>query len=407
MKRRKLTSAPQVLDDGTVVVEKEKLLAVLDVVAPCLVLQPFVPILGHICFNGKTATGFNDIQGIQVPFNLPMHCSMPGETLRRLVSTMSGTKPLELTEYDVKERDASQDKIAGRHVRIKSGRTVMDIAALTEDKYVYAPPNVKEDPVQVEVTLHPGVLKALKQCVPFVGTNPMHPAQMGVTLLVDDGFAAFYATDNTIVVRAELSKNMRKMVVRENPKKAFVCILPTDFCQHLLTLSEGKMSEHPVLEIGGAYATATFSSGTVYFTKLVADDAPYDFEQVLDQALGDVSLRDAVEITDTFREAVERAVLLFGTSLEKILDVESDNGVSMLRSAAMDGNAIRDRVRLEGLPDTTFRIDAGAFKTVLNAVDNVYYLSSAILGYSPRFVVLLEHMSRHGQAAESETDEGR
>lgn len=253
----------------------------LKLLMPAVDSKGIVPILGYVCFGdsedyGPYALCYNDFIGIVIFDEMfsDLDVAVPGEVLNKVLGTFSSEVLLESEEYLVK---------------IKQGKTVMELPVLDAGSYLFAPPDTDgseiyyslEDAATTVITAYPEFIEALSLLIPFSGDDVMYDNQMGITVSVEEGDSiSFYSTDN---------KTLTKIEIDYDGEGSAELNLPLSFCKQLITLFDEFQVESVELgvvdEEGSGYAFAQYQVGNeikgVLFTKLsLAVDAG-NFEDVI------------------------------------------------------------------------------------------------------------------------------
>jgi hypothetical protein len=180
------------------------------------------------------------------------------------------------------------------------------------------------------IFLDDDLIKGLQRCLVSVGSNPNHPAQMGITLDQDDGRAVLYSTDNFSITRYETSTKI------ELPAEAPV-ILPTFFAEQILALAKAFPSEDLTLYLlDNALLLVVGSAGqgetAKLFSKTFVDLVPIDFPAIVKKHVASIDKleKSLSPIPAGWEDALERSLLVLSTAVEKRLTISTtDDGLHL------------------------------------------------------------------------------
>lgn len=312
---------------------RDALLKTANLVRPALSTQSFIPALTHIRFADGFATAYNDVMAIGVKTDVDLEQCVPGELFIRALSSFN-------TESIV------ADTVDDTTLLITAGRSKLKLPVLPVDKFPFEPPKGK--PSVVELT--DPILQALNRCLFSVGTDPTHPAQMGVTLQVEGGKAVAYSTDNFTISRAATKSEIKL------PGDAPI-ILPTAFCEQLLAMAKAFPEEDLDLHIYPGALFVKFGKKAWLLTKTVVDLEPLDFEKIVGKHFDLKGLKAELQaIPDTFDSAWNRALLVLSTEADKATKVTLAKESAALHSRSEMGEAT-DTLLLQGLDPMEFYVD--------------------------------------------------
>lgn len=298
---------------------REALVKVVGLVRPALAAQPYIPALTHIQFNGSHATAFNDVSAIAVRAKMDLNRCLPGDLLIRALGSFAAENIL----FQSNEKDGS--------IVLSSGRSKLKLPTLDADKFPFELPNEKS---AVEIELGAGILRGIERCLISVGSDPTHPSQMGVTLDMDDaGKAVLYSTDNFTISRFQTKASI------DLPGDAPV-ILPTFFCEQLGSLGKAFPDAPVTLIVGTGYLIAEFGDAATLFSKTLVDLEAMDFPRIVQKHchLADLK-KELVAIPDSFDDAMQRALLVLGTVIDKSTKVTVTDSMLRLHSSSDIGDS--------------------------------------------------------------------
>ena len=298
---------------------REALVKIAALVRPALATQAYIPALTHIRFGGEFASAYNDISAIMVKAAIDVQCCLPGELLIKALNSFGA------------ESIAIQETAKDNAVVLSSGRSKLKIPTLPFDAF---PLNLPDTKKASEIVLDASILKGIERCLMSVGNDPTHPAQMGVTLDADDkGNAILYSTDNFTISRYQAKSKI------ELPGDSPV-ILPTFFCQQLVTLSKAFPEEEVVLVMVPGALLVEFGKMAKLFNKTLVDLEPLDFPRIFDKHCKVSSLKDRLgKIPDSWDSAFNRAMLVLSGEVDKVTKITVGEETIKLHSTSTMGDS--------------------------------------------------------------------
>lgn len=306
-------------------VNRETLLKIINLVRPALSTQNFVPALMHFLFSAGNVTAFNDVTAITVkaPKELAgLECCLPGDLLVRALNSLS-TESVALKEVD------------SNTVLITSGRSRIKVPMLPVEDFPLKPFSADAPDAEFDVTEF--FLTGVRLCLIGVGTDPTHPAQMGVTVETEGGTGVLYSTDNVTISRFDTGD---KMVL---PADAPV-ILPTFFCEQLLTLAKAFPSADVSIEVWATHVVAHIGKQATLLTRTLVDLEPLDFGSIVSKHCDVKKVkREARAMPMDADEAWARALMVTQTEVDKFTKV-SLNDDGDLRLYSESGSTSADDV---------------------------------------------------------------
>jgi DNA polymerase III sliding clamp (beta) subunit (PCNA family) len=349
-------------------IDRETLIKITGLVRPSLSSQAYIPALQTIKFADGWATAYNDISAISVRCDIDIERCLPGETLIRALGSF-GAKEVML-------QPAGEDKDSG--MILSSGRSKIKMPTQVVEDFPLEWPEVTKNTPEIVIT--DSMIKGISTCLLSVGTDPTHPAQMGVTLDADDkGKALLFSTDNFSISRYQTDSKIS--LPGDSP-----VILPRFFCEQLLTLAKAfPNDEIAVLLHPGALAVEIGKQAKL-FTKTVVDLEPLDFHQIINKNCKVASIKDQLtSIPDAFDAALSRALLVLGNETDKATKVViSDNNFNMASTSQM-GEAV-DTLPFEGTMDDCPN-DAFHFDPMLVARGAK---ACALMGFSRKVLIMAD-----------------
>lgn len=300
----------------TTAINRVSLLKLVSLVKPALASQAYIPALTHIRFDGVTITAFNDVTAISVQSDLDVKACIPGDLLAKTLSSF-GADSINFQEHDKEQA-----------VVLSSGRAKLKLPVLAVTDFPFDMPSIK---TADEIVLDAKIMEGIERCLLNVGTNPKHPAQMGVTLDCDDkGNAILFSTDNFTVSRYQTDSKIKL-------PGEFPVILPTFFCQQLVSLGRVFGEEEIVLCLLPGILVADFGDKAQLFNKVLIDLEPLDFPRIFKKHCDISKLKEVLgAIPDNWESAFERAMLVLGGEANKVTKVTVNaSGIKLSSTSTM------------------------------------------------------------------------
>lgn len=353
---------------------RDELLKVAALVRPALSNQAYIPALTHICFDGGKATTYNDVASISVKCNVGLGLCVPGELLIKALGSFNA-------ETVLLQEDAKTGNLV-----VSSGRSKMKVPTLPMADFPLQMPTGKPEVIE----LSDEVLAGVRRCLFSVGTDPTHPAQMGVTMDTEDGRCVLYSTDNFTISRC--LTNTKLKLPGDSP-----VILPTFFCDQLLALAKAFPKEDIDLLVYAGALVAKFGNVATLMTKTLVDTVPMDFPAVISKHL-DMSKvsKSLFSIPVTLDACFNRALLVLSSEADKATKVSSSPHGLELFSKSQLGDAL-DEVELpEGGPDCRkleFHVDPSLVVRAIKVCGSmaVYPRVLVLASDDAKFVHLVAH----------------
>lgn len=312
-------------------IKREALLKTLSLVRPALSTGDHLPALRHIRFDGKYATAYNDISAISVRVDLDIKRCLPGEMLIQALRSFNA-ESVALLQSE-------------KEVKLSSGRANMKLPTLDSDVFPLKWPQDESQDIELE----PAIIKGIERCLMAVGNDPTHPETLGVTLDASNGKATLYSTDAFSISRYETGVKIKL------PGDAPV-ILPTFFCEQLVSLGRHFGDEEITLSVFNGAITAEFGSKARLFNRTLVDKDPLDFPGMFKKELkGDPAEMEL--IPDNFDAALSRALLVLQQEADKITAFALDGKTVKMTSTSSLGEA-EDDLRFDGEPASSQAPDA-------------------------------------------------
>lgn len=298
---------------------REELLRAANIVKPAIAAQAYVPALTHLRLDDRGITASNDISSLFVNVEHDMDCCVPGDLFIKALLGFQ-TKEVKITPS---EKDHA--------VTMTSGRSKLKLNTLGHADFPFTWPSYKNTDV---VPFNDEMLRGLRLCLISVGTNPNHPAQMGVTLDQEDGIAVFYSTDVFTISRFETSTKVS--LPADEP-----VIMPTFFCEQVLALAKAFPDDELTMHLlDGALLFVVGDEKAMLHTRQLVDTQPLAFPDVIKRHLGSVDdlEKKAADIPDGWEDVLQRSLLVLSSALDKVITVTPQDGELLLESRSDYGH---------------------------------------------------------------------
>lgn len=295
---------------------REALLKAAGLVRPALAAQGFIPALTHLRLDEEGMTAYNDISALFVELEHDLDCCVPGDLFIKA-----------LTGFAAKDVKVTPDDKA-QSVTLTSGKGKIKLPTLTHADFPFQWPSYGN--AEGFISLDDDMIKGLQRCLVSVGSNPNHPAQMGITLDQDEGRAILYSTDNFSITRYETTTKI------ELPADAPV-ILPTFFAEQILALAKAFPTEDLTLYMLAnalmlVVGDAGVDASAKLFSKTFVDLVPIDFPAIVRKHVASIDKleKGLTPIPAGWEDALERSLLVLSTAVEKRLDISTtDEGLHL------------------------------------------------------------------------------
>lgn len=270
-------------------------------------------------------------------------------------------------------------------ILLSSGKSKLKVPTLPVDDFKM--PQLKGKPYELNLT--DSMLDGIKRCLFSVGTDPTHPAQMGVTMGEVKGFATFYSTDNITISRSASDTKV------ELPG-GMPIILPTFFCEQLLTLAKAYPADDLVLEVYVGALKLKVGKVATLLTKTLVDMEPLDFEDIVSKYLDVNQVKKTggfARIPAALDSAFSRALLVLSAETDKSTTVEV-NGCITISSSSNLGES-DDTLDWDGKDKIKpFKVDPGLVLRAAKSSGSVAFYPRVMLLASDdaSFIHLIAHM---------------
>lgn len=319
----------------SITTNRQSLLKALNLTRPALASQAYIPAYTHFLVKDGWISTFNDISAIAVAQDIELERCLPGDLLIKTLGSFTANDVV-IAEHPTESA-----------VVLSSGRSKIKVPTLSVADFPLSWPK----PARDRLVITSQILKGIELCLPGVGTNPTHPAQMGVTLDQPGNALALYSTDNYTISRY-LTNNKVKL-----PGDAPV-ILPTFFCQQALALAKAFPDEELFISVLDGSLLLQVGKVAKLMTRMLVELQPLDFNGVLAKNIKKAAGKRA-ELPDGFDTALSRCLLILGAELDKVATLSLNKKTDQLLIKATTAvGEIEDLLDFDGdVPEAPVSID--------------------------------------------------
>jgi hypothetical protein len=357
-------------------VNRAELLAALTVVRAALVGRPYIQSLSHVLLDKGWVTAYNETIAITTWLDADVAtigACVPGD---QLIAALG--------QFGASTIDAI---FAEGGLTLSSGKARIKLAALPASDFLYEPSDWR-DHFELPVTVIEGIGLALMG----VGKDEAMPAALGVTVVSEGGMTTLYSTDNRTITRVETGDE-RSLLSLLTPG----ALLPTQFCEQLVTLAKSFPGHAPVMVLTATHAMVDFNGKVVLTTRLQSDYEVIDFTAKFDELCPVEAMTRAAPIPEGFDGAMARAALVLGSSKDPSVRVtigrgEMDLDAQVTAGSSHDTLAFGDAAA----PKIAFSVDPSLVMRGAKACTDLIVLERvlAMSGRKGALLHLVSHVSR-------------
>lgn len=353
---------------------RETLIKAASLVKPALATAEYIPAFTHLRFDGDSILAYNDVTSIEIAIETELEACIPGDLFIRTLNSFKAET--------VAVKPSGDGSIVVSSGRSKVKLPIMKLDDFPFDGYAVS----KKDAIELEA----GILKGIERCLISVGNDPTHPAQMGVTLDIDEeGRAVLFSTDNFTVSRYQTTVEI------DLPGDSPV-ILPTFFCQQLVALSKAFPTLGVDLHILSDGLVAKIGKQATLTSKILSDLEPLDFPAIIKRNVKSLDIKEtAIPIPPAWEGAFNRAMLVMSGEVDKATKITPVDGALKLASSSPMGVA-DDTLPFDTDPDDPFYIDPSLVLRVssLSALAHLGPQALVLADESGAFMHLIAHCSK-------------
>lgn len=359
--------------DESGLLNKQQVLDELEVVMPALGVPKFVPILSHVCYSNGRVRAYNDVICIETDSCVGLNRLVAGDMLFKLVTSL----PVEAVDL--------VDDAEHKQVLIKAGRSKLNVPALPASEYLFEIPASLERLLWT-VNVTDEWTRGLSLCLMSVGTDPTHPFQLGVTVDMRGDHIDLYSTDNSSLSR------YRYVPDRVVKGPTGDVILPTQFCQQVISLVRRYKGEQAVLEFHDGYALFVIGPVALY-GRYIASTVPMSFASTWDRVVSHNAAY--LPMPGEWKGVFERAVLLTRSTLDVLRSTRvTVAGTDVEIATSSDSGNQLEVLEMEVDHDITFDVNPDLVVRASAVCDHVMFGNKAFAMSSAdgKFEHLISHL---------------
>lgn len=285
--------------------ETKELKRVLQTIRPALSSDEVIPALSCFCFDEDCVYAYNNWMCIAVPLDTGLQFGTMGESLYRLVNSLSSK------EVDLYLNDDEQLVVQG-------GRSSYKASVIDPDRFVLDTKSLKvakKGAIRIPIT--ESFLEGLEKCLMSVGGDIVAmPQYAGLQVKASKGKVSICSTDS-------VSLSKYTCIVR-GASNFDTVLLPQEFCSQLLALKAWlKKAELVVSNTVVGVAVPDVFDGERYlmFSKLLYKGDLPDFDATIKNHTGGEEVW--IKIPPSLVNALDRASVVLGSSSDKITKISS------------------------------------------------------------------------------------
>lgn len=337
-----------------------------------------VPELSCVWFDGEYASAFNDVLGIRVAFPSEFTGGIAGDKLAGVLERSRTQKVL--VEVD------------GEDALFAIGRAKIKLSRRPIEDWFWEP----EIPSGDALPLTKKWRSAIDAVLLSVGSaNVLRPEQRGITVIQNGKAVDFYSTDALSVswMSVESSDNRKALA------KGSRLILPTLFCEQIRALkgeAELKFDENAVYCLTDVVLSRPNDDedkkakpvvrDVLIFAKLVEDDDPVSFEDVVSQHVTDDA---GIEIPSELKLRAERAMVLLGDEPARV--TVSKTWLQLYAQTAH--GEVDDKIKIGAHPEVAVRLNMALVHRGLDSCDHMVIAEDSVVMTGPGNFVYIVSVS--------------
>ncbi|MDE2426270.1 MAG: hypothetical protein KGO96_10240 [Elusimicrobia bacterium] len=346
-------------------INRLELLGLLKIVSPALAgPKHAVQEMCCVWFDGQHISGFNDVLGVQVDFKTEFTGGMLGD---KLIGVLERSTAKEI-DFQAEGEDAV----------LKIGNASIKLTRRPIEDWFWSP----EVPGSAGYEVTKQFREAVDLVLMSVGSSAaVNPEQRGVTIIQNGKGADLYSTDAVSLSRAYVSTGNRTIIDRR-------VVLPTVLCEQFKML---KGSIELRFDDGAVYCLAAVDPvgrkaesgevrrtyGAVVFSRLIDDEEPVDFEDVV--STYEVPKDGGAPVPSQLKRRAERAMVVLG---DHPLEVRVEDGYLHLDAQTPYGE-VHDRLKFPDHPDAELKIDASLLNRALEGREAMVLSENGVVMTGP------------------------
>lgn len=317
---------------------RERLVATLEAVAPALATSNVVPIFQSFVFKEGYVSAYNDAIAIIGPSDWEGTAGFNGKTLLGL---LKATKAEEVEIY-----------LEEQYSLIKFGKTKSKLPFDPEENFIFTVPDAAWD---AELALTQSFFESLDICLETVAKDQTQTALLGVTL---EGKSMF-SCDGDAVTKITMSKGIGKNRI----------LLPTAFCEAVAKIWQTQEMTKGLLKFNDEWVFADFPGDWWVYGRVLKIDKPIDFDKEIKKVVTDEIEPQA--IPEGLNEALDRALVISANHSQKTDLTVSKNKLD-LHTETPHGE-VADTLTFKGHPEASVSVSASHLQRALKHCERLAF----------------------------------
>lgn len=324
--------------------QRTDLLDAVSLARPALAARELVPILGCLCFDGKSVHAWDDIIGVRVGLETDFVGGVRGE---QLLGFLSASKAAEVS---VESEDGD--------LVMKAGRSRARMPVRPVDDFLFELPEGDA----IELPLSGAVIDGLKAVSSTMSNDTAGGWVFGVTCKIDPATSelTMYSTDKVMGSRVAVS-----VEVPDDLDGPLVFSLHPRFVKTLISLS-GKR-EPTKLYVADDWILARLKGRVALLVSVMTETREDLYEETFGAA-DDLLETTAIKRPKTLLNALDRSLVFSGPESRTRLTISSGKAVMVTSSPNGD---CRDTVRFDQHADVDVSVDPAHVKDIAAECDTI------------------------------------
>jgi DNA polymerase III sliding clamp (beta) subunit (PCNA family) len=325
---------------------REELVATLEILSPALASDSSVPMFENYCFDKKTVLGYNDRLGIVAPCKTTEAFAVNGKVLLGLLKNSHSDDVGFLIE----------DK---HDITVKAGKSRFHLPFMPAEDFLFKAPTGK---ISLEVPVDDTLLPGLEACLLTSSKDLTQEALLGVTLKPGPSKTmAFYSCDGDAVTRFLLKAKITNLEA----------LLPNEFCEAFVrTVTETKSDFVFLKIIGDEWAWVHTNTGIDIYGRLLKPDNPLDHEELITKTVkGKITFNP---VPKALEHALSRARIVADPESAKT-ELEVSDGKLLLHTSTHMG-IVNDSMTWREHPEVKADVSAMLVQRAIGLCDEMAVL---------------------------------
>ena len=302
---------------------RQKLVDTLEVVGKAVERNNLIPIYEYYCFDGETIFAWNDVFGIEAPYQVPTPFAVHGPTFLGLLKAS--------------KEDTIDLKVSGSQLKIQTGKSEFVLPIKGPEDFVWTDRPTFKQGQEIDVD----IIKGIEHCLSTTSDNLALENFTRVCIGTYDGHLAVYSTDGDALTRYITTI-----------KYGTLATLARDFCEAIVKAEGGKLIiEHNwICALTGDYKIIGRNLGP----------STIDYEDYISRIL-EGPIPDTISFPLKLNDALSRARVVadIETSPTKLL-VE-DNEMALMTETPF--GEVYDVMPAKKHPNAEVAVNASTFQT--------------------------------------------